>query len=48
MREREVNYCSLGIVFQLKEGFLALGTAYGQGKYKAKGMLPYSALLTVL
>lgn len=47
-RVREVNYCSPSIDFQLKEGFLALGTACGQGKYKVKGMLPCNALLIVL
>lgn len=38
----------MGIVFQLKDGFLALGTVCGQDKYKLKGMLPYNALLTVV
>lgn len=44
----EVNYCSLGIAYELKKSFWALGAAYGQGKYKVKGILAYNVLLTVL
>lgn len=44
----EFNYCSLGIVFELKKGFWALGTACGQGKYEVKWILAYNVLLTVL
>lgn len=44
----EINYCSLGIVFELKKGFWASGTACEQGKYKVKGILAFNVLLTVL